>query len=125
MLTMKVNAKKYLNVRAEPNVEAEVVDKLKRGQEVLVTEVREGWAKLAAGYCVARFLELVAYEPEAVEEEPVQEPSEEPAEEPEQADAGGLENMTVPDLKRLAEESGISVPKDARKADIIAAILDD
>jgi len=32
------------------------------------------------------------------------------------------EELTVPELKALAEESGIEVPSDARKADIIKAL---
>lgn len=128
MLKMRVNAKKYLNVRAEPKANAEIVDRLKRGDEVLVDEIKDGWAKMAKGYCVARFLEIVAYEMESRGM-----PEQEPSEEPEQgiptdgvpADAGELENMSVADLKELAKESEIPIPANARKADIIAAILDD
>lgn len=145
MLKMRVNAKKYLNVRAEPRADAEVVDRLKRGDEVLVDEIKDGWAKMAKGYCVARFLEIVAFEMESrgmPEQEPAEEPEQgmpnhesakEPAGKPRKTeptdgdpkDAGELENMTVPDLRKLAEESDIPIPPSARKADIIAAILDD
>lgn len=121
MLTMRVNAKKYLNVRAEPNAESEVIDKLKRGDKVLVTEVRDGWAKLTKGYCMVKLLEIITYVLDVEEEEiELGETDEEPSDE-----ASGLEGMSVADLRDLAKKSGIALTGNMRKADIIAAILDD
>lgn len=126
MLTMKVNAKKYLNVRKAPNVESEVVYKLERGDVILVTEVVDGWAKVKDGWCMAKHLEVVAFTADATMEV-IEEVAEEAAEDPGAAedDAGRLEGMSVSDLRKLAEDSGIPLRRDMRKADIIAAIIDD
>lgn len=46
-----------------------------------------------------------------------------PAEKPEALTQEDLEEMTVKELKALAEKDGVEVPKGARKAEIIDALM--
>lgn len=95
---------------------------LKQGEEVSVSAPEGGWCEVfecgePIGYCMAEFLEI----------EPIQcEPAEgENGAESEHGDSesGELKSMTVEQLKKLAEESGIELKKGMRKDDIIQAIL--
>lgn len=116
-----------LNVRAEPNATAEVVRQIDGGAQECF-EVDRGWARLADGYADARFLVVreaeQADEPEPMpEEQPDAEEAAEQADEPEGRAA--LMKMTNAELRKLAEGSGISVPKGANKEEIVNAILAD
>lgn len=96
-----------LNVRAEPNATAEVVRQIDGGAQECF-EVDRGWARLADGYADARF--LVVREAEQADE---------------LEGRAALMKMTNAELRKLAEGSGISVPKGANKEEIVNAILAD
>ena len=113
---------KRLNVRIEPSAEARVVRKMERGERAECEEVRGGWAKLADGYADARFLLVTCGGGPADAEDGEPKRDEPPAE---QDDAAELRRMTNRQLRELAEQSGVKVRKDAKKDEIIAAILAD
>lgn len=115
---------KRLNVREEPAYSAPVVRLMEPGSEPCA-EVVGGWCRLADGWADATFLTVRDGGPNAEgtasgEEKPADEP--EPAEAPE--DGGeALRGMTVKELRALAAESGIDVPKGATKEEIVHAVL--
>ncbi|RNL20815.1 hypothetical protein DMP07_04355 [Slackia faecicanis] len=115
---------KRLNVRTEPAYSAPVARLMEPGSEQCF-EVVGGWCRLADGWADATFLTVRDGEPNAEgtasgEEKPADE--QEPAEAPE--DGGdALRRMTVKELRALAEESGIDVPKGATKEEIVHAVL--
>lgn len=119
---------KRLNVRTEPAYSAPVARLMEPGSEQCF-EVAGGWCRLADGWADATFLTIRGGEPNAEgtasgEEKPADEP--EPAEVPEdEPEDGGeaLRRMTVKELRALAAESGIDVPKGATKEEIVHAVL--
>lgn len=132
-----------LNVREEPNGSAAVVRKMPEGGE-RCDLVEKGWCRLEGGWADARFLTVTDGEPKpATADRPGasgahaeaavpagSKPDEKPdAPAPIAADASGdrsaLEDMTIPELRKLAEGSGIHLAKGLKKAAIIDAILSD
>ena len=126
-MTARYARPKKLNVRAEPSKDAKVVRKMHDGDSEECFGVKDGWAKLRDGYAMAKFLEI--------EEEPAKKAAKavgKPAEQPDVAEpAFGdperavLRSKTVAELRELAEQSGISLKKGAKKEEIIDALLSD
>lgn len=109
---------KRLNVREEPAYSAPVVRLMEPGSEPCA-EVVGGWCRLADGWADATFLTVRDGGPNA---EGTASGEEKPAEAPE--DGGeALRRMTVKELRALAAESGIDVPKGATKEEIVHAVL--
>ncbi|CCF81154.1 hypothetical protein HBZS_116050 [Helicobacter bizzozeronii CCUG 35545] len=50
-----------VNVRAHPNTQSRIVEKIFKGQEVQVLEIKEGWARIKKGWV---FLHLLKKSPE-------------------------------------------------------------
>lgn len=147
------NRQKKLNVRKEPSPNAEVVGEMHPGDSRVAEVVEDGWCKIEGGFVRADLVtvrldgeqadgaaegdapsteQVPAVEPGDAEQ-PQPEPVElteaaqpapaEPAQ-PGDDDAGELRNMTIPNLRKLAEQSGIKIPTSVKKKDdIIAAIL--
>lgn len=125
-----------LNVRESPEAYAPVVRTMPAGSERCLS-VERGWCRLDGGWADARFLTVTdggAPEPvraetaDAPSAKPEAKPEPESAPEPSPADDDGradLMAMTISELRKLAEGSGIEVPKGARKAEIVDIILAD
>lgn len=80
-------------------------------------EVEPEWCKVEGGYVNAAFIELA--EDESDESEPAE--ADEGGEAPEEDCE--LYKMKVPELKQLAEDSGVKVTSTMKKNEIIEAIL--
>ncbi|MBA4379634.1 MAG: hypothetical protein C0393_02930, partial [Anaerolinea sp.] len=69
----KVIAGIGLRVRAAPDPQAQILRALPFGAQVVVVEMREGWARLAdGGWCAAQWLELLTEIPETPSPTPEQ-----------------------------------------------------
>lgn len=119
-----------LNIRTAPDPSADVIDTLAPGEPAVAVAVRRGWCELAGGgWADARFLDVAEAPAEDFEkadassagapEETAEVEATEAAEVP-----TALGDMTVAQLKELAEKSGVKLKKDMRKDEIIAAVLD-
>lgn len=101
---------------------------MRPGDQVVVEEIREGWARLADGfaqvaYLVVRLGDALAEDVDAVAE--AKEAPEATGPEPDPDEAAELRKMTNQQLYTLAEQSGIKVKKGANKQELIDAILAD
>ena len=125
-----------LNVREAPEAYAPVVRTMPAGSERCLS-VERGWCRLDGGWADARFLTVADGDaPEPARDEAAETPDAKPEAKPESESApgpspadddgrAGLMAMTISELRRLAEGSGIEVPKGARKAEIVDIILAD
>lgn len=124
-----------LNVRESPEAYAPVVRTMPAGSEACLS-VERGWCRLDGGWADARFLTVTdagagpapVGRGDAPHPKPEAKPEPESAPEPSPADddgRAGLMAMTISELRKLAEGSGIEVPKGARKAEIVDVILAD
>lgn len=108
---------RVLNVRE--TVDGEVLEAVPSGTEFEIEAIENGWAQVKSpieGYVMAEYL-TIDEEPaddEATEEPEAENIDEEPTE---------LDKMKLPELKKLAKESGIEIPNGAKKEDVINAIL--
>lgn len=103
----------------------EIVRTLKPGAVEVVEVVDNGWCKLSDGWCSALFV-TVTDEFCDEEAEMCGTPAEEtPSETPCDGYPAELEGKTVAELREMAEMCGIDLKNDMKKADIIAAILND
>jgi len=60
-------------VRAAPDPQAQILRTLPFGAQVVIVEIREGWARLAdGGWCAAQWLELLTEIPETPSPTPEQ-----------------------------------------------------
>ena len=124
-----------LAVREQPVADAPVVGTLADGTAVLVEDAgAAGWLECRAGFIRSDFvtvgeLQAVPDEEPEVPEQPSAEQTEEteqasePAEEAEQPsgdeeDGSALTAMKINELRELAKESGIALPRNATKAQI-------
>lgn len=129
---------KQLAVRAQPKPDAPLVGTLASGTAVVVEEAADGWLECYMGYIREDLVtvgelygdfRLVEQPQEAPEAEQPQELAEnegqpEPAEEQPEADEdAGLKAMKINDLRELAKGSGIALPKNATKAQIIELLM--
>lgn len=122
-----------LAVREQPVADAPIVGMLADGAAVLVEDAgAAGWLECRAGFIRSDFvtvgeLQEVPDEEPGVPEQPSAEQTEqapEPAEEAEQPpadeeDGSALMAMKINELRELAKGSGIALPRNATKAQII------
>ncbi|MEG0790989.1 MAG: Rho termination factor N-terminal domain-containing protein [Gordonibacter sp.] len=134
-----VNAKNGLNIRKEPRTGAEVIREAAHREELNVSLVHGGWCACEDGFCMCQFVDIV----DGTAREKTEEAPEKPASGPDagnsapegapadnaagEATTGGeaaeLNKLKVPELAKLAKDSGIEVKAGAKKAEIIEAIL--
>ncbi len=105
-----------LNIRSAPD--GDIVGQIPSGTTVEVESVNGAWCKIDGGYIRADLVTLSdGGDPEAAE------PAADCAGDPEAAEDSELWKMTVPQLCKLAADSGIGIASSVtKKADIIAAI---
>lgn len=113
-----------LNVRTAPDPASDVIDAIEPGEPVEVVAVRRGWCELAGGgWADARFLDVEEGAAEDFEKDDAA-PAEATDESTDAEVPAALGDMTVAQLKELAEKSGVKLKKDMRKDEIIAAVLE-
>lgn len=130
---------KQLAVREQPSADAPMVGTLKSGSAVAVEGAAGGWLECCMGYIRedlvtvgelygSAFLPEEATQPQPEAEQPQESPAQdaepEPAEEqPEADDNAGLMAMKINELRELAKGSGVALPKNATKAQIIELLM--
>lgn len=131
---------KQLAVREEPG--GEIIGTMGDMTAARVESIADGWVELTMGGYVRKDLvsiyglaDMTTYsikQPETVPKEPQQEvdavtPAEQPgetvAEEQQPEDSGELGGMKLNDLRELARNSGVKIPKNATKDKIIELLL--
>lgn len=133
---------KQLAIREEPG--GEIIGTMGNMTAARVESVADGWVELTMGGYVREdlvsiygLIDMTTYsikQPETVPKEPQQEtdavmPAEQPgeteAEEKQPEDSGELGSMKLNDLRELARNSGVKIPKNATKDKIIELLLSD
>lgn len=116
----------HLNVREAPNPIAKVVGAIEAGS-VPCEAVERGWCKVDGGYADARFLTVSCGEAgdtaERAEQAPTSDGGAAAAHDGDEEGRSNLMRLTNRKLRDLASQSGIKVPKDAKKAELVEAIL--
>lgn len=109
-----------LNVREEPG--GEVVGTMEAGHALPVESVEGGWCRVPGGWVRRDLVTLAELDgmDEGASKTPA--PDVEKSEEPDE-DAGELVGMKLNDLRALAKASGVSLPRNATKAQIIGLLL--
>lgn len=128
---------KRLAVRKQPSAEAPIIGTMGSGCAAHVEDAAPGWLELTMGgyiredlVTVGSMVDTTTYaikeqpEAEQQQEAPAQEAEPEPAEEqPEADDNAGLMAMKINELRELAKGSGVTLPKNATKAQIIEFLI--
>lgn len=129
---------KRLAIREQPSAEAAVIGTMGSGCAAHVEDAAPGWLELTMGgyiredlVTVGSLVDTTTYaikeqpsEAEQQQEAPAQEAEPEPAEEqPEADDNAGLMAMKINELRELAKGSGVALPKNATKAQIIELLM--
>lgn len=129
---------KRLAVREQPSAEAPIIGTMDSGCAAHVEDAAPGWLELTMGgyiredlVTVGSLVNTTTYaikeqpsEAEQQQEAPAQEAEPEPAEEqPEADDNAGLMAMKINELRELAKGSGVTLPKNATKAQIIELLM--
>lgn len=129
---------KRLAVREQPSAEAPIIGTMDSGCAAHVEDAAPGWLELTMGgyiredlVTVGSLVDTITYaikeqpsEAEQQQEAPAQEAEPEPAEErPEADDNAGLMAMKINELRELAKGSGVTLPKNATKAQIIELLM--
>lgn len=129
---------KRLAVREQPSAEAPIIGTMGSGCAAHVEDAAPGWLELTMGgyiredlVTVGSLVDTTTYaikeqpsEAEQQQEAPAQEAEPEPAEEqPEADDNAGLMAMKINELRELAKGSGVALPKNATKAQIIELLV--
>lgn len=129
---------KRLAIREQPSAEAAVIGTMGSGCAAHVEDAAPGWLELTMGgyiredlVTVGSLMNTTTYaikeqpsEAEQQQEAPAQEAEPEPAEEqPEADDNAGLMAMKINELRELAKGSGVALPKNATKAQIIELLM--
>lgn len=129
---------KRLAIREQPSAEAAVIGTMGSGCAAHVEDAAPGWLELTMGgyiredlVTVGSLMDTTTYaikeqpsEAEQQQEAPAQEAEPEPAEEqPEADDNAGLMAMKINELRELAKGSGVALPKNATKAQIIELLM--
>lgn len=129
---------KRLAIREQPSAEAAVIGTMGSGCAAHVEDAAPGWLELTMGgyiredlVTVGSLMDTTTYaikeqpsEAEQQQEAPAQEAEPEPAEEqPEADDNAGLMAMKINELRELAKGSGVTLPKNATKAQIIELLM--
>lgn len=128
---------KRLAIREQPSADAPVIGTMGSGRAAHVEDAAPGWLELTMGgyiredlVTVGSLVDTTTYaikeqpEAEQQQEAPAQEAEPEPAEEqPEADDNAGLMAMKINELRELAKGSGVTLPKNATKAQIIEFLM--
>lgn len=133
------NRGRQLAIREQPSADAEVIGTIGSGCAVRVEDAEPGWLELlGGGYINAAFVTVgtlmdeTTYTVSERWKEPEEKPTEQEAvtaepgrDEPEPDDDGGdtLKAMKLNELRELAKGSGIALPKNATKAQIIELLM--
>lgn len=133
------NRGRQLAIREQPSADAEVIGTIGSGCAVRVEDAAPGWLELlGGGYINAAFVTVGTLMDETTHtvserwKEPEEKPTEQEAvtaepgrDEPEPDDDGGdtLKAMKLNELRELAKGSGIALPKNATKAQIIELLM--
>lgn len=125
---------KRLAVREQPSAEAPIIGTMGSGCAAHVEDAAPGWLELTMGgyiredlVTVGSLVDTTTYaikeqpsEAEQQQEAPAQEAEPEP---PEADDNAGLMAMKINELRELAKGSGVTLPKNATKAQIIELLM--
>lgn len=133
------NRGRQLAIREQPSADAAVIGSIGSGCAMRVEDAAPGWFELlGGGYINAAFVTVgtlmdeTTYTVSERWKEPEAEPDEQEAataepvrDEPEPDDDGGdtLKAMKLNELRELAKGSGIALPKNATKAQIIELLM--
>lgn len=131
------NRGRQLAIREQPSADAAVIGSIGDGCAMRVEDAAPGWLELlGGGYINAAFVTVGTLMDETTYtvSERWKEPKEKPAEqeaaaaeygrdEPEPDDDGTLKSMKLNELRELAKGSGIALPKNATKAQIIELLM--
>ena len=131
------NRGKQLAIREQPSADAAVIGTIGDGCAMRVEDAAPGWLELlGGGYINAAFVTVgtlmdeTTYTVSERGKEPEAEPAEQEAvaaepesDEPEPDDDGTLKSMKLNELRELAKGSGITLPKNATKAQIIELLM--
>lgn len=133
------NRGRQLAIREQPRADAAVIGTIGSGCAMRVEDAAPGWLELlGGGYINAAFVTVgtlmdeTTYTVSERWKEPEAEPAEQEAvtaepgrDEPEPDDDGGdtLKAMKLNELRELAKGSGIALPKNATKAQIIELLM--
>lgn len=133
------NRGRQLAIREQPRADAAVIGTICDGCAMRVEDAAPGWLELlGGGYINAAFVTVgtlmdeTTYTVRERAKEPEAEPAEQEAvtaepgrDEPEPGDDGGdtLKAMKLNELRELAKGSGIALPKNATKAQIIELLM--
>lgn len=131
-----VNVTSGLNIRKEPRAGAEVIREAAYGEELNVSLVHDGWCTCEDGFCMCKFVDIIDGEkaeetsdkPVSAHDEGDQAPEGASAHDAAKETATGdeaaeLNKLKVPELIKLAKDSGIEVKAGANKGELIEAIL--
>lgn len=131
------NRGRQLAIREQPSADAAVIGTIGSGCAMRVEDAEPGWLELlGGGYINAAFVTVGTLMDETTYtvSERWKEPEENPAEqeavtaepgrdEPEPDDDDTLKAMKLNELRELAKGSGIALPKNATKAQIIELLM--
>lgn len=131
------NRGRQLAIREQPSADAAVIGTIGSGCAMRVEDAAPGWLELlGGGYINAAFVTVgtlmdeTTYTVSERWKEPEEKPAEQeavPAEpgrdEPEPDDDDTLKAMKLNELRELAKGSGIALPKNATKAQIIELLM--
>lgn len=131
------NRGRQLAIREQPSADAAVIGTIGDGCAMRVEDAAHGWLELlGGGYINAAFVTVgtlmdeTTYTVSERWREPEAEPAEQEAvtdepgrDEQEPDDDGTLKSMKLNELRELAKGSGIALPKNATKAQIIELLM--
>lgn len=131
------NRGRQLAIREQPSADAAVIGTIGDGCAMRVEDAAPGWLELlGGGYINAAFVTVgtlmdeTTYTVSERWKEPEAKPAEQEAvtaepgrDEPEPDDDGTLKSMKLNELRELAKGSGIALPKNATKAQIIELLM--
>lgn len=112
---------KRLAIREQPSAEAPIIGTMGSGCAAHVEDAAPGWLELTMGGYIREDLvtvgSLVDTTTYAIKEQPSGAPQ------PEADDNAGLMAMKINELRELAKGSGVALPKNATKAQIIELLM--
>ncbi len=131
------NRGRQLAIREQPSADAAVIGTIGSGCAMRVEDAAPGWLELlGGGYINAAFVTVgtlmdeTTYTVSERWKEPEEKPTEQEAvtaepgrDEPEPDDDDTLKAMKLNELRELAKGSGIALPKNATKAQIIELLM--
>lgn len=131
------NRGRQLAIREQPSADAAVIGTIGSGCAMRVEDAAPGWLELlGGGYINAAFVTVgtlmdettytVSERWKELEEKPAEQEAaaaEPEGDEPEPDDDGTLKSMKLNELRELAKGSGVALPKNATKAQIIELLM--